>query len=422
MSFISRVFNQSIDDPFTKIVERFWGVNVNSGVTVSESSALKYVTVYSCVRVLAETIGSLPLFVYQARAGGGADKVHSHPAYHLLHNAPNDEMTSQTWRETIMGHIALSGNGYSRILRDDERRYGNAGLLGLEPLDWQRVEPFRDRETKRLMYRITNDDGTMETLVPRKILHIPGLGYDGIMGYSPVSMAREAIGLGLASTEFAARFFGQGMNIGGVLEHPGKLSDPAKQNLQKSLDERGSGLANSWRPFVLEEGMKWSRIPMPLTDAQFLETRKFTRDEICGLFRVPPHMIANLERSTNNNIEHQSLEFVKYTILPWITRWEQTLNWKLFGDNERARGLYVKFNVEGLLRGDYKSRQEGLGIQRQNGIINANEWREMEEMNPIEGVSGDAYLVNGNMISTETASKQQPRKNPSGNGGENGNE
>jgi len=407
MGVISRVFNLSIDDHFK--TEPFWGVKSKSGVTVSESNALKYVTVYSCVRVLAETIGSLPLFVYQARAGGGADKVHSHPAYHLLHNAPNDEMTSQTWRETLMGHIALSGNGYSRITLN---RRGQ--IIDIFPIDWRMIEPVRNKKTRRIEYQMT-EEGTTEVINSDQILHIPGLGYDGIMGYSPVSMAREAIGLGLASTEFAARFFGQGMNIGGVLEHPGKLSDPAKQNLQKSLDERGSGLANSWRPFVLEEGMKWSRIPMPLTDAQFLETRKFTRDEICGLFRVPPHMIANLERSTNNNIEHQSLEFVKYTILPWITRWEQTLNWKLFGDSERAKGLYVKFNVEGLLRGDYKSRQEGLGIQRQNGIINANEWREMEEANPIEGVSGDAYLVNGNMISTETASKQQPRQNPGGN-------
>ncbi len=407
MSFISRAFNQIVNDPFTKIVERFWGANVNSGVTVNEMNAMKYVTVFSCVRVLAETIGSLPLFVYQARSGGGADKVHSHPAYHLLHNAPNDEMTSQTWRETIMGHIALSGNGYSRIVTNSRGQ-----LLSIEPLEWHRVEPFKDVETHKLMYRVINDDGVVETLVPRKILHIPGLGYDGIVGYSPVRMAREAIGLGLAATEFAARFFGQGMNIGGVLEHPGSLSDTAHKHLKESLEARGSGLANAWKPLILEEGMKWTRIPMPLTDAQFLETRKFTRDEICGLFRVPPHMIANLERSTNNNIEHQSLEFVKYTILPWITRWEQTLNWKLFSDSERARGLYVKFNVEGLLRGDYKSRQEGLGIQRQNGIINANEWREMEEMNPIDGASGDAYLVNGNMISTETASKQQPRQNP----------
>lgn len=413
MGVISRVFAESGFDHFANLRERYWGVTANTGINVSEQTAMKYITVFSCVRVLAETIGSLPLFVYQARSGGGADKVQQHPAYSLLHDCPNDEMTSQTWRETIMGHVALSGNGYSRIKTDWRGR-----AEGLIPLDWQTVEPFKDKNTKKLMYQVTNDDGTVENLFPYELLHIPGLGYDGIMGYSPVRMAREAIGLGLASTEFAARFFGQGMNIGGVLEHPGKLGDPAYQNLKKSLEERGQGLANSWKPLILEEGMKWSRIPMPLTDAQFLETRKFTRDEICGLFRVPPHMIANLERSTNNNIEHQSLEFVKYTILPWVTRWEQAMNWKLFTPQERARGLYVKFNLEGLLRGDYKSRQEGLGIQRQNGIINANEWRNMEEMNPIDGISGDAYLVNGNMISTETASKQQPRKN-GGNGGEN---
>lgn len=198
------------------------------------------------------------------------------------------------------------------------------------------------------------------------------------------------------------------MNVGGVLEHPQALSELAYGRLQEWITEKGVGLGNSWKPLILEEGMKFSRIPMPFVDAQFIETRKLNRDEICGLFRVPPHMIANLERSTNNNIEHQGIEFVMHTLMPYLTRIEQTANWKLFTPAERAAGYYVKFNVDGLLRGDYKSRQEGLAIQRQNGIINGDAWNEIEDRNPAPDGSGKAYLVNGNMITIDRAVNGTP--------------
>ncbi len=381
-----------------------------SGVKVNEQTAMRFITVYSCVRVLAETLASLPLFVYRERPGGGRDKARDHPLYYLLHDVPNNEMTSLTWRETQMGHLVISGNCYSIITSN---RRGQ--VIDLYPMPWHEVVPRRNRETRKIEYQI-NDRGKIEILPAEKVFHIPGLGYDGIMGYSPIRMAQEAIGLGLAATEFSARFFGQGMNIGGVLEHPGTLSETAYEHLKKSIEERGSGLANSWRPLILEEGMKWTRIPMPMSDAQFIEQRKMNRDEICGLFRVPPHMIANLERATFSNVEHLSLEFVMYTMLPWIQRWEQTINWKLFTRQEREQGYYVKFNVSGLLRGDAKSRAEALHIMRQDGIINADEWRELEEMNPIEDGSGKVYLVNGNMIPV-TSAGQEGTKGSQGAGG-----
>jgi HK97 family phage portal protein len=211
----------------------------------------------------------------------------------------------------------------------------------------------------------------------------------------------------MASAEFSSFFYQNGMNIGGVLEHPGGLSDPAYERLQEWVNEKGVGLGNSWKPLILEEGMKFSRIPMAFADAQFIETQKLNRDQICGLFRVPPHMISNLERATFSNIEHQGIEFVMHTLMPYLTRFEATANWKLFTPAERAAGYYVKFNVDGLLRGDYASRQAGLATQRQNGAINADEWRELEDRNPIEDGSGKVYVVNTAaqpLVSVEKAS------------------
>lgn len=386
----------TMDEFNRQVVERIRGGQVHSGVKVSEESAMRYVTVYSCVRVLAEALATLPIFVYKERPGGGADKAKDHPVFELLHSQPNDEMNTATWREAQMGHLVLSGNNYSVISLN-----ARGQVIDLYPIPWSECQPFRDNDG-RIKYRIM-DRGKGEVFPAEKIFHVPGLGFDGIMGYSPIRMAAESIGVGMAAAEFSARFYGQGMNIGGVLEHPEALTDKAFERLREDLEARGSGLANSWRPLILEEGMKFNRIPMPLTDAQFIETRKFTQSEICGLFRVPPHMIANLERSTNNNIEHQSLEFVKYSLLPYVTKWEKAINWKLFSRKERQEGYYAKFNLSGLLRGDYKSRQEGLAIQRQNGVINMNEWRELEEMNPVEGAEGNSYLVNGNMIPISVA-------------------
>ncbi|WP_028562246.1 phage portal protein [Paenibacillus pinihumi] len=412
MGIISKLvggFNNSAEystDDFDEQVKRRIEQQVHSGVDVNEESAMRFITIYSCVRVLAETIGALPLVVYkERRSGKGADKAYDHPLYDLLYNQPNDEMTTVTWREQQIGNQAVAGNGYSVVTKN-----GRGAPVDLYPLPWHQVQPFRDTDGE-IKYRIM-DRGKQEVFPKSHVFHTMGISPDGLIGYSPIRMAAESIGVGMAATEFGARFYGQGMNVGSVFEYPNAMSDKAYSRVKEDLDLRGVGLANSWKPLILEEGAKFSRIPMPLNDAQFIETRKFSRDEICGLFRVPPHMIANMERSTFSNIEHQGIEFVKYTLLPYLVGWEKTISWKLLTPAERRAGYYAKFNVEGLLRGDYKSRQEGLAIQRQNGIINANKWREIEEMNPIEGEEGTAYMVNGNMIPTSRAIN-------SGGGGEN---
>lgn len=398
MGFLTRlvVKNQvsgyTPDDFFERYMGRIGGFANHSGVSVNEESALRFITIYSCVRVLSEALASLPLVVYKSRPSGGADKGVDHPVFDLLYAEPNSEMNTSTWREQQMGNLVISGNSYSVITRN-----GRGQAIDVYPVPWEQCWPYRDPADWAIKYRV-NDRGKYEVFPSSEVFHIPGLGWDGILGYSPIRMAHESIGIGMAAAEFAARFYGQGMAAGGIVEHPTELSDPAYKRFKEDIEENWSGMKNAWKPIILEGGAKYSSISMPMKDAQFIETRKFSRDEICGLFRVPPHMIADLEKSTNNNIEQQSLEFVIYSLLPYVTKWENAINWKLFSQRDRKQGYYAKFNLSGLLRGDYLSRQQGLAVQRQNGIINANEWRDLEEMNPIDGPEGSAILVNGNMI------------------------
>lgn len=374
------------------------GIQSNAGVNVSEYNAMTSTAVYSCVRVLSETVASLPLPLYK-RLDRGKEKATYHPLYFLLHDMPNSEMTSFTFRETLMSHLLLWGNAYAQVIRD-----GNGNVTELWPLLPDRMSVERDLRSGQLVYKYLKD-GQQILLNQEQVLHIPGLGFDGIKGYSPIHMAREAIGLALATEEFGARFFGNGARPGGVLEHPGVVKDPEK--LRKSWEEVYKGVKNSHKIAVLEEGMKYHEIGIPPEDAQFLETRKFQLNEICRIFRVPPHLVGDLERATFSNIEHQSIEFVVHTIRPWLVRWEQAITKCLLREGER-KIYFPKFTVDGLLRGDFKARMEGYAIGRQNGWLSANDIREMEDMNPIsDEQGGDLYLVNGNMIPVKSAGEKK---------------
>jgi HK97 family phage portal protein len=234
-----------------------------------------------------------------------------------------------------------------------------------------------------------------------EVLHIPGLGFDGLVGYSPIAMAKNAVGMILACEEYGASFFANGANPGGVLEHPGVLKDPAKVRESWNSVYRGSN--NAHKIAVLEEGMKYQQIGIPPEEAQFLETRKFQLNEIARLYRIPPHMIGDLDKSSFNNIEQQSLEFVKYTLDPWVIRWEQSLQKALLLPSEKGK-YFIKLNVDGLLRGDYQSRMNGYAVGRQNGWFSANDIREMENMNPIpDEEGGNLYLINGAMTKLSDA-------------------
>lgn len=373
-----------------------------AGKRVNEFTAMQTTAVYACVRILAESIAGLPLHVYAYR-GEGRERVPEHPLFTILHDAPNPEMTSFVFRETLMVHLLLWGNAYAQILRDRAGR-----VAGLYPLLPNRMSVNRD-ENGRIYYtyqRVTDENPNFqrggEVILPAEdVLHIPSLGFDGLIGYSPIAMARNAVGMTLACEEYGASFFANGARPGGVLQHPGVLKDPAK--LRESWQAVYGGAANTGKVAVLEEGMTYQQIGIPPEEAQFLETRKFQVDEIARLYRIPPHMVGDLDKSSFSNIEQQSLEFVKYTLNPWVVRWEQALQKSLLLPEERKR-YFIRFNVDGLLRGDYQSRMQGYAVGRQNGWLSANDIREMEDMNPIPAEEGgDTYLINGNMTKLRDA-------------------
>lgn len=368
-----------------------------SGKPVNERSAMQMTAVYSCVRILAEAVAGLPLHLYRYTDSGGKEKAIDHPLYLLLHDEPNPEMSSFVFRETLMTHLLLWGNAYAQIIRN-----GKNEVIALYPLMPNKMEVDRD-EHGQLYYkyqRSTDEAPTMKgstvILKPSDVLHIPGLGFDGLVGYSPIAMAKNAIGMAIACEEFGAKFFANGAAPSGVLEHPGTIKDPSR--VREAWQSQFGGSSNSGKVAVLEEGMKYTPISISPEQAQFLETRKFQINEIARIFRVPPHMVGDLEKSSFSNIEQQSLEFVKYTLDPWVIRWEQSIMRSLLTPEEK-KIYYAKFNLDGLLRGDYQSRMNGYAIGRQNGWMSANDIRELENLDRIPAEEGgDLYLINGNML------------------------
>ena len=385
---------------------RFYLGSSTAGKSVSERSAMQMTAVYACVRVLSEAVAGLPLHIYRYTSKGSKEKAIDHPLYFLLHDKPNPEMCSFVFRETMMTHLLLWGNAYAQIIRN-----GKGEVIALYPLMPNRMTVDRDENGQLFyQYQLSRDDaqtmkGSMVKLKPSEVLHIPGLGFDGLVGYSPIAMAKNAIGLSIATEEYGSKFFANGAAPGGVLEHPGTLKNPAR--VRESWNEAFGGSANANKVAVLEEGMHFTPISIAPDQAQFLETRKFQLNEIARIFRVPPHMIGDLERATFSNIEHLSLEFVKYSLDPWLVRWEQSMARVLFNDDEK-KNYFIKFNVDGLLRGDYQSRMSGYSVGIQNGFLSPNDVRELENMDLIpDELGGNRYLCNGNMIDIGSAGKTQ---------------
>lgn len=419
-------FGQARDKPVDKAADAGYSFlfgRTTSGKPVNERTAMQTTAVYACVRILAEAVASLPLHVYEYQDDGGKKLVHDHPLYYLLHDEPNPEMTSFVFRETLMSHLLIWGNAYAQIIRD-----GAGRVLGLYPLLPDKMEVQRDDKGNIYYVYSRNSDenptfkeyGNIK-LKAEDVLHIPGLGFDGLIGYSPIAMAKNAVGMTLACEEYGASFFANGANPGGVLEHPGVLKDPSK--VRESWNSVYRGVSNAHKIAVLEEGMKYQQIGIPPEEAQFLETRKFQINEIARLYRIPPHMVGDLDKSSFSNIEQQSLEFVKYTLDPWVIRWEQSLQRLLLLPGEKGK-YFIKLNVDGLLRGDYQSRMNGYAVGRQNGWFSANDIREMENMNPIpDEEGGNLYLINGAMTKladagafakTDTGQQNTPAQENSG--------
>ena len=400
MGFLTRLFEERFHVSQTPPawVKSAASWETAAGVEINPETSLQMTAVFACVRVLAETVASLPLVTYR-RLDNGKARATEHRLYSLLHDLPNPEMTSFELRETMMGHVATWGNAFGELV------INNAGdVVELWPLRPDRMKVAR--VDGRLQYEYTlpkpNAQGkSTETLSQSQVLHIHGLGFNGITGYSPIQLARQAVALGLATEEFGARFFGNGAAPGFALKHPGQLGETAHKRLRENWEDRHMGLNKSHRIAILEEGLSIEKIGIPPEDAQFLQTRKFQIAEIARIFRVPLHLVGDLDRATFSNIEHQSLEFVIYSLMPWLVRWEQAIQRDLMTPAER-QSLFVEFLVDGLLRGDVQSRYQAYAIGRQWGWLSANDVRRLENMNPVKG--GDLYLVPMNMIPADQAS------------------
>ena len=389
---------------------RFLFGQSSAGTNVNERSAMQMTAVYACVRVLAESVACLPLHLYQKRDDGNRVKAAEHPLFFLLHDEPNPEMTSYVFRETLMTHLLLFGNAYAQILRN-----GKGDVLGLYPLMPNRMTVERD-DAGRLFYRYMRydnealaDQNSTVILSPEDVLHIPGLSYDGLVGLSPIAACRNAIGSGLAADAYSSRYFANGAAPMGVLEHPGLLKNPEK--LRESWNSVYGGVNNAGKVAILEEGLRFTPISISPQDSQLLETRKFTVEEICRIFRVPPHLVQNLERATFNNIEQMSIDFVMYSLMLWLVRWEQSMAKALLSVSEKAQ-YEIRFNVDGLLRGAHKERYEAYAVGINSGFLCPNDVRRLENLDLIPAQKGgDDFLIQGAMIRLEDAGIYANRKN-----------
>lgn len=392
MSFLTGLIQKRLEPSRTGLSALgLWGQQSAAGPAVTPQSSLRATTVYACVRIISESIASLPLPLYRQQRRNKIKAV-EHPLYRVLHDQANPEQTAMEFRELQLSHVLLWGNSYSEIEWDERGQ-----VIALWPLFPDRVTVRREADDQ-LWYYVDVPGAGSQRLPWYRVHHIRGLSGDGVMGYSPIRVAAlQAVGLALAAEEYGARFFGNGARPGGVLEHPGKLSSEAQTRLQNSWVADVGGLSNAHRVKVLEEGMKYTPITMPPNEAQFLETRKYQVTDIARIFRVPPHLLADLDRATFSNIEHQGREFVGYTLTPWMVRQEQAISRDLLTADEQ-RTYYARHTVAGLLRGDTQARYQSYDVAIRNGILSPNEARELEDMNPRPG--GDTFLQPLNMAAS----------------------
>ena len=421
------------------------GGRSTSGISVTTDRAMRYSAFWDAVRILSEDVAKVPYGVFVRTSTTSTDDASverqgskpdpSHAVDRVIRYQANPELTAYHWREVTMAHALTWGNGYSLKVRDGLGRLRGLYLLATDRMDVDRV----DRESQGttltlagelvpitfaagdLRYRYTRTNGQMVDFSRAQILHIPGLSWDGVKGYSVIRLARETIGLGLAAEEHGSRFFGQGATTSFVLSTDNKLSEQAWEHLEDQIQDEHTGLSNAWKPWVLEEGLKPQTLSMPNDDAQWLETRTHQIRDIARWFRLSPHKLGDLERATFSNIEHLSLEHVGDALMGWFVRFESAMAMQLLGPDWLGAGgkHYLKFNVNALQRGDFETRMKGYATGRQWGFLSANDIRELEDMNPIPG--GDEYLVPLNMTTvnpdgsiTQTTMTSRNGKEPAG--------
>lgn len=396
MKFLEKFFNaikgpsQPLRDP--AISHWFGGATSHTGINVTPETAMQVVAVFACVRVISETLASLPWILYKQDGRNRVPDIEN-PLYNVLHRSPNRWQTSFEFREMMQGHLLLRGNAYARKVSN------NMGVTELIPLHPDRVKPFFGEDGRR-WFAYRPPQGEAQIIPPWGMFHVPGFSSDGLSGQSMITLHREAIGLAKATEEHGARVFANGTNLGGLLTHPGHLKEETRKHLAESWSKQYEGIKKAGKTALLEEGLKFEKLGMSNEDAQYLETRKFQITEIARMFRVPPHKIADLDKATFSNIEQQSLEFFQDTMMPWLVRWEQAAERDLIV----RPGNFVKFKEQAILRGDLKSRYESYAIARNWGWMSANDIRELEDMDPIKG--GDVYLSPLNMTPADEGQEE----------------
>lgn len=373
-----------------RVIEWLGGEASVTGVRMTPEQSLRQAAVYSCVRIISEDVASLPLITYR-RLAQGKDRAVDHPLFVLLHDSPNPHMTAMQCRETMQGHLLLRGNAYAQIERDEVGR-----IVGLWPLHPDRMDTPVLSQAGTLLYSYRRANGEPVALTQSDVLHLRGLSPDGIMGYSPIALHRETLGNAQAMLEYGARFFGNNSQPGGYLsKKEGRINEDTAKRLKDSWEAAHRGLDNAHRVAVLEEGLEWHQIGLSNEDSQYLDSRKFSRSEIAGIFRVPPHKIGDLERATFSNIEEQAIEYVTDTLQSWLVRWEQQINKDLLAPGERKQ-YFVEHLLDAKLRGKTLERMQSYQLGIQNGIYSPNDVLAMENRNPFEG--GDLHLQPMNFV------------------------
>lgn len=389
--FESRSNPEDPSVPLSELDPADWG----GGSGVSVESAMGLSAVYSCIGVLGRSMGQLPLHVMRRDANGFVSRATDHPVYYLLHDEPNPFQTSYDWRESGMVHVSGWGNHYTEIVRHP--RSGEVRELGLiRPWESNLVKTTSGRHT----YAVTSDDARGRAVSPEDMIHIKAIGSDGKVGKSPITQCRESFALGLETQGYGNQFFRSGGKPTGIVSVKSQLEEKSWSRLlerwRKSKKEMQS---NDNKTLFLPSELAYQSITIPPEDAQFLETRKFSRSEVAGIYNVPAHMINDLEKATFSNISEQSIQFVRHTMIPWVVKWEQELNRKLFTEQERRAGYYVKFNLNGLLRGTAKERAEFYSKAIRDGWMTRNQVRELEDMNQADGL--DTYLLSADLQTKE---------------------
>ena len=377
-----------------------YGASALAGIYVTPERAMNFSAFFCGVLQICQTIASLPCILYKREGEDKKRRYTEHPAYRVMKESPNAVMDAFGFKQQAAFHALVWGNAYGRIHRD-----GGERLTGLTPLNPAKTSP-RIREG-RLEYVHKPGAGLRdEVLAVDQVLHVPGFGFNGIEGYSLIRLARESLGLGLGMEQFAAMFFGRGTHIGGVLEHPKTLTDEAHQHLKADFAEKYSGLGNAHKAIVLEEGMKWHETIMPLDDAQFLESRVFSIQEIARWLNMPPHKLKELSKATYDNITSEQISWLQDTIRPWLVRFESAYNAQLLSKGDREEGAYFEHLVEAMLRTDIKTRFDAYGVALDKGWMNRDEVRAKENLNPMEGKGGKIHTVQLAMVDINELSQK----------------